>query len=153
MLTSIQNTANNPNQRGWFGLNPRTERRDGMIIHYDIPITLRDGVKVYGNVYRPESLEIGRIPVLLNYSVYGKDGAIETCVFPASSGLDKSRMTGDYQFEASDAPWWCKRGYAVAFVDARGSFSSEGDKSYYSRDVGLDGEFTLRVLNTLLIVT
>jgi len=84
-----------------------------------------------------------KLPVLLNYSVYGKDGAIETCLFPSTSGLDNARFTDHYGFEAADPPWWCARGYAIAIVDARGSFSSEGDKSYFSRDVGLDGKLDL----------
>lgn len=111
-----------------------------MIIHTDVIIPMRDGVKLRGNIFRPESQASAKLPVLLNYSVYGKDGALEACMFPKGSRLDPSRHTPYYSFEACDAPWWTEQGYVVAFVDARGSFKSDGDKSYYSRDVGLDGE-------------
>jgi predicted acyl esterase len=111
-----------------------------MIIHTDVVILTRDGIKLRGNIYRPETQGNEKLPVLFNYSVYGKDGALEACMFPRSSRLDDSHYTPYYNFEACDAPWWTQRGYIVAFVDARGSFQSEGDKSYYSRDVGLDGK-------------
>lgn len=111
-----------------------------MIIDIDVVIPTRDGTKLRGNIFRPETQSDQRLPVLLNYCMYGKDGALEACIFPKSSGLDNSHYTTYYNFEACDAPWWTQRGYAVAFVDARGSFQSEGDKSYYSRDVALDGK-------------
>lgn len=110
-----------------------------MIIHTDVVIPTRDGIKLRGNIFRPDTQTDEKLPVLLNYSVYGKDGVLEACMFPKSSGLDNSHYTPHYAFEACDAPWWTQRGYIVAHVDARGFFQSEGDKSYYSRDVGLDG--------------
>ncbi|KAJ5761284.1 Peptidase S15/CocE/NonD C-terminal [Penicillium odoratum] len=132
-------TANDPAIQGLSHPSERVDVRDGMIIHTDVIIPTRDGTKLRGNIYRPETHNDQKLPVLLNYSVYGKDMALEPCMFPKSSGLDNSHYTPYYQFEACDTPWWTQRGYIVAYVDARGSFQSEGDKSYYSRDVALDG--------------
>ncbi|KAJ4200259.1 hypothetical protein NW767_007780 [Fusarium falciforme] len=119
--------------------NTRTIIEDGIIQDLDIAISVRDGTVLRGNIYRPENRRNERLPVILNYSVYGKDGAIDICVFPPASGLDTSRISKLYLFEAADPGWWCQQGYAVASVDARGSHQSDGDKGYYSRDVGLDG--------------
>ncbi|KAF5235501.1 hypothetical protein FANTH_11693 [Fusarium anthophilum] len=99
--------------------NPRTIIEDGLIQDLDVAIP--------------------QLPVILNYSLCGKDGAVDICAFPPSPGLDPSRISKYYTFEAADPGWWCKNGYAVAFVDARGSHQSEGNKSYYGKDVGLDG--------------
>ncbi|KAJ5390550.1 Peptidase S15/CocE/NonD C-terminal [Penicillium cataractarum] len=131
--------ANDPEIQGLLEPCESTSCHDGMIIHTDVIIPTRDGVKLCGNIFRPENQSDRKLPVLLNYSVYGKDGALEACMFPKGSRLDPSHHTPYYSFEACDAPWWTQRGYVVAFVDVRGSFKSEGDKSYYSRDVGLDG--------------
>ncbi|CAJ2509293.1 Uu.00g143190.m01.CDS01 [Anthostomella pinea] len=127
-----------PKQQGLQDPSPRTVREYGMIKHLDVPIPLRDGVIVRGNIVRPENKIDARLPVILNYSVYGKDGGTDLSIFPASSGLDASRLSREYLFEAADPGWWCPRSYIVATVDARGSYQSDGDKGYYSRDVGLD---------------
>lgn len=119
--------------------NPRTVVDDGLIQDLDVAIPVRDGNVLRGNIYRSESHKNQQLPVILNYSVYGKDGAVDICVFPPSAGLDPSRISKYYLFEAADPGWWCKNGYAVASVDARGSHQSEGNKSYYGKDVGLDG--------------
>ncbi|KAJ5509961.1 Peptidase S15/CocE/NonD C-terminal [Penicillium expansum] len=131
--------ANHPILHGLSPPSESTTQRDGMLIHTDVIIPTRDGTKLRGNIFRPATQSSEKLPVILNYSVYGKDGALEPCIFPKGSRLDNGRYTSYYIFEACDAPWWTERGYIVAYVDARGSFQSEGDKSYYSRDVGLDG--------------
>ncbi|KAI8724266.1 CocE/NonD family Hydrolase [Fusarium sp. LHS14.1] len=119
--------------------NPRTIVEDGIIQDLDVALSVRDGTVLRANLYRPENRRNERLPVILNYSVYGKDGAVDICVFPPASGLDASRISKLYLFEAADPGWWCHQGYAVASVDARGSHQSDGDKGYYTRDVGLDG--------------
>jgi predicted acyl esterase len=65
-------------------------------------------------------------------------------MFPTTSGLDRARISKYYVFEGCDALWWTQRGYIVAYVDVRGSFQSDGNKHYYSRDVGLDGMLSFR---------
>lgn len=110
------------------------------MIQKDIAIPVRDGTILRANVYRHKDHLDDKLPVILNYSVYGKDGGTDIAVFPPSAGLDGARITEQYLFEAADPLWWCSAGYIVASVDARGSYMSDGDKSYYSRDVGLDGQ-------------
>jgi predicted acyl esterase len=124
---------------GVHDANPRKISKDCLIGDLDIPIPVRDGTILRGNVYRPDVDPGAKLPTIFNYSVYSKDGAVDICVFPPSAGLDPARVTAGYLFEAADPGWWCAQGYAVASVDSRGSFQSDGDKSYYSRDVGIDG--------------
>lgn len=125
--------------RGVMPPNPRTETRDGLHIDHDVAIATRDGVTLYGSIYRSSSMLHEKLPVLLNYCVYGKDGGLEIAMFPPSSRLDPARTGAEYLFEGADALWWCPRGYAVAIVDSRGSFLSEGDKFIWGRVLGLDG--------------
>lgn len=143
--TDIWPIASPPELMGCEPPNPRTVIANSMISELDTEILTRDGVKLRANIYRPEDRANDRSPVILNYSVYGKDGAVDVCFFPPASGIDRGRISNKYLFEAADPVWWCAQGYAVATVDARGSFQSEGDKSFYSRVVGLDGENSLRL--------
>ncbi len=48
-----------------------TETRDGMIIDWDAPIEMDDGIVLRADVYRP--IEDGAYPVLLSYGPYGKN--------------------------------------------------------------------------------
>ncbi|OAL54674.1 hypothetical protein IQ07DRAFT_596165 [Pyrenochaeta sp. DS3sAY3a] len=115
------------------------ETTDTLIIEYDVPILVRDGTTLYANIYLPKSRSDEKLPVVLNYSVYGKDDGVDLELFPPTCGLDKSRFSCNYVFEAADPKWWCDKGFAVAFVDSRGTMNSEGEKSYYTQGDGTDG--------------
>jgi predicted acyl esterase len=138
-LLNHNETANDPALWGLSEPREQTEHRDGMVIHWDVAIPTRDVTMSRGSIFRPEIKSHQKLPVVLSYSVYGKDWGVETAAFPAGARLDNSRYSSYYNFEACDALWWTQRGYIVAFVDVRGSLQSEGDKIFFSRDVGLDG--------------
>lgn len=76
-----------------------------MTVEFDVPATMRDGVVLRANVYRPDGP--GPYPVLLCRTPYGKDFAI------GGNGVDVAQAT--------------KRGYIVAIQDTRGRFNSGGD--------------------------
>lgn len=59
-----------PAERGYPGSNPRTEKVKGMIIDYDVAVPMRDGIKIYIDVCRPE-IE-AKYPVLIAWGPYGK---------------------------------------------------------------------------------
>lgn len=81
---------------------PHTDR---LIIERNVPATMRDGVVLRANVYRPA--EGGPYPVLLTRLPYNKD-------FPALTAfLDLPRLAG--------------AGYIVVVQDVRGRFASEGE--------------------------
>ena len=48
-----------------------TETRDGMVIDWDVPIPMEDGLVLRADVYRPDRRE-GRYPVILSYGPYAK---------------------------------------------------------------------------------
>lgn len=75
-----------------------------VIEDHNVPITMRDGVVLRANVYRPD--HPGRFPVLLTQTPYGKDGPT-TAITPEDTYL-------------------VQRGYVQILVDVRGTGSSEG---------------------------
>ncbi|KAJ6104300.1 hypothetical protein N7523_010620 [Penicillium sp. IBT 18751x] len=111
---------------GWNGFNGKALESDIRIDH-DVEIVVRDGVRLYADVYRPDN-STEKVPAILSWSFYGKKySALDMlpmtvwhcCVKPAElSGLEK--------FEGLDPQAWCPRGYAIVSVDTRGSGHSDG---------------------------
>lgn len=79
----------------------------GVRANFDVPATMRDGVVLRANVFRPDDGDVGRYPVLLMRLPYGKD-------FPLGSSLLNPAQVA-------------RRGYVVVVQDVRGTFTSEGD--------------------------
>ena len=75
-----------------------------LTVHKNVPIELRDGVRLAADVYRP--VGGGRWPVLLQRTAYGKNGQT------AGGMLNVIRAAED--------------GYAVVVADSRGRWESEG---------------------------
>ena len=118
-----------PKEGGYPGFNPRTEKAEGMIIQYDVAVKMRDGVKIYIDVYRPETE--GKYPIIIAWGPYGKHGRIkiENMV---NSGLYDHVFNEYTKFEAPDAVYWCRNGYAIINADPRGIWNSEGDLTLMS---------------------
>jgi hypothetical protein len=76
-------------------------------IEMNVPVPMRDGVKLAADVYRPDAE--GRFPAILLRSYYGVD----------------SRALID------QAAFFAQRGYAVALVDSRGRHDSGGEWAPY----------------------
>ena len=87
----------------------------------DVPIPMRDGARLYADVYRPDTSE--RVPVLLQRTPYNKN-------MPAARGsvLDALRAVS--------------HGYAVVIQDTRGRYASDGE-FYPFRDEIDDGYDTV----------
>jgi putative CocE/NonD family hydrolase len=77
-------------------------------VEKDVAIPMRDGVKLYANIYRPKVKRAcaNKFPVILIRLPYGKDEYY--CQMPA---------IGKY---------WAKKGYVCVVQDVRGKWSSEG---------------------------
>jgi len=120
---------------GYPGFNPRTEKANGIICEYDVTVTMRDRVRIYADVFRPE--KEGEYPVLIGWSPYGKHGHIKYVVFPKCGVCDAdfSKYTA---FEANDPAVWCPWGYIIINVDPRGCWNSEGDLTYMSEQEAED---------------
>ncbi len=99
---------------------------DGLIFERNHPVTMRDGITIYVDIFKPEDLPADRkLPVLLGWSPYGKHGKSDGLWPPA--GIEPGWISRHTAFEAPDPAYWCARGYAVCYPDPRGSWLSEGN--------------------------
>ncbi|MCM3763733.1 CocE/NonD family hydrolase [Neobacillus niacini] len=78
---------------------------DQIIVEKNVPCVMRDGVTLYGDIYRPN--QEGKFPVLLTRLPYNKD-----LPFYSHRYLDTNRLV--------------RNGYVVIIQDVRGRFHSEG---------------------------
>ncbi|HKV72643.1 MAG TPA: CocE/NonD family hydrolase, partial [Gemmatimonadales bacterium] len=108
---------------------------DGMLIEYDAPVAMRDGVEIYADVFRPEGA--GPVPVIVAWGPYGKHGPVKYDIFPGH-GVDPSWVSRYAGFEAPDPLYWTRHGYAVINVDPRGMWNSQGDATFYSPEEARD---------------
>src|SRR6185503_15572166 len=98
---------------------------NGMIIERNASVRLRDGVRIYVDVYRPAGT-VGDLPALLGWSPYGKHNTSDRLVWPAA-GVAPGWISAYTAFEAPDPRYWCARGYAIVYPDPRGAWYSEGE--------------------------
>ena len=109
----------------------RTETIDGMLIEWDAPIEMEDGLVLRADVFRP--VAPGRYPVLLSYGPYAKGLAFQEGF---SGGWDRLVSTHPdvlegtsaryANFEVVDPEQWVPDGYVCIRVDARGAGRSPG---------------------------
>ncbi|MGY1692412.1 CocE/NonD family hydrolase [Geodermatophilus sp. SYSU D01105] len=109
----------------------KTELRDGMLIDWDMPIVMDDGVVLRCDIYRPPAE--GRYPVIMTLGPYGKqlhfeDGyAFQWRLMCAEHPDVPTGSTNKYQvWEVVDPEKWVPDGYVVIRVDSRGAGTSEG---------------------------
>jgi len=113
------------------GANPYNARplESDIRIDHDVEITVRDGCRLYVDIYRPaDAKDDEKLPAIISWSCYGKKYSalhmlpicMWNCCVPneALSGLEK--------FEGLDPVAWCPRGYAIVSVDSRGTGNSDG---------------------------
>ncbi len=99
-----------------------------LILERDIPVPMRDGVRLFANLFRPAG--DGPWAVILSVTPYGKDNLPDRLrsFLMRLSGvkfgkLNCSRFAG---FESPDPAHWVENGYAVVQADVRGMHKSEG---------------------------
>jgi predicted acyl esterase len=129
-------------QSKYPGFKPRTyvlpkgsvQREGGMplgcdiVVEQDVAVKLRDGIRIYTDVYRPADSE--NCPSIISWSPYGKRGGFLSCdVFGHPTRMDVPIPWEDglNKFEAANPAYWCAHGYAIVAPDPRGVFMSEGD--------------------------
>ncbi|MDF3003274.1 MAG: putative hydrolase, CocE/NonD family [Bacillota bacterium] len=133
--------AMTPEERERFNylspLNTRTYiAEEGIVCMQDIPVTMRDGVTIYVDIYKPEGE--AKVPLIISWSFYGKrpfDGQSEWQIM----GVPPQTVSNMSKFESPDPGYWCRHGYAVANVDPRGIGHSEGDFMQFGTQEGRDG--------------
>ena len=115
---------------------------------------MRDGTKLYGDIYRPmissESsiTKDEKVPAILHWAPYGKESNSERFLnrLPERLGVPRETYSGYEPWEGADPGYWVARGYAVVDVDARGSWNSEGNMYYWGKPDELDGYDTVEWL-------
>ncbi|MFC1901945.1 CocE/NonD family hydrolase [Chloroflexota bacterium] len=111
-----------------------SEPKYGIKTEKDVFVTMRDGVRVAVNIYRPDAE--GKFPALLAMSAYGKE--CEDLLLPPQP-VDKSPLW-DGNIEAGDPQYFVPRGYVHIIGDVRGSGDSEGEfVGICSKKEGEDG--------------
>ena len=85
--------------------NGTPDRYEKVEVEKNVQIPMRDGVKLYANIYKPKAE--GRYPTILTRLPYGKDEYY--CWMPAIG------------------KFWARKGYIFVAQDVRGKFCSEGE--------------------------
>jgi hypothetical protein len=96
------------------------DRYTEVVVEKDVPIPMRDGVRLYANVYRPKAE--GTLPVIVIRLPYGKDEYY--CFMPAIG------------------KFWARKGYVAVIQDVRGKWKSEGTFDPFVNEVA-DGYDTV----------
>lgn len=109
-----------------------------IVFEKDVPVTLRDGVTIHIDVFRPVGAE--KVPVIIAWSPYGKGQGTSASVMGIFGmvGLDNKIVSGLEKFEGPDPAYWCAHGYAICNPDIRGVAESEGDSVVWDRQEGRD---------------
>ncbi|KAJ4506711.1 hypothetical protein HRR83_007762 [Exophiala dermatitidis] len=93
----------------------------------DVEVVVRDGVRLYLDVYRPADAK-EKVPAILSWSPYGKKYS-SLDMLPMTKWhtcIKRSELSGLEKFEGLDPAVWCPRGYAIVSVDSRGAGNSDG---------------------------
>lgn len=111
------------------------------ILETDLNVPMRDGVKLYTNVYRPADGKPQ--PALIAWSPYGKcAGGVAPLNYdtigPYRIGIPYDKLSGYETFEGPNPAEWVGRGYVVVDPDARGALHSEGNTVFWGAQEAVD---------------
>ena len=129
---------------------PGTHLLEGNIIYErDVAVEMRDGRKLYCDIYRPKDQT--DIPAIVAWSPFGKRHWHGRGIAPGlqtAMGVPKTAISDMATFEAPDPGFWVHQGYAVVNVDVGGTGYSEGDYLGMCGRYGEDGYDTIEWLAT-----
>ena len=115
----------------------RLEERDGMLVAWQVPIAMDDGVVLRADVFRP--LGNTPVPVIMSYGCYAKGQAFQEAYEPQWRSMVEefpelqAGSSNRYQcWELTDPEQWVPHGYAVVRVDSRGAGWSPGVQDLWS---------------------
>ncbi|GJC80916.1 cocaine esterase [Colletotrichum liriopes] len=126
-------------------LKKGTIRREGakalesdILFEKDVPVKLRDGTTIYTDIFRPVGND--KVPGIVSWSPYGKEvGGQWLDDLQGRSNVPLNLVSDLQKWEAVDPAYWVARGYAIINPDTRGTGSSEGNVTYWGRQLAEDG--------------
>ena len=112
----------------------------GVICEQDVAVEMRDGVKLYADIFRPADDSV-KVPAILAWSNYGKrPNEFRPDKLKAyTPGVPAGSISDSAKFEAADPEYWVPNGYAVINVDIRGIGYSGGYHEQFGRQDAEDG--------------
>jgi hypothetical protein len=115
----------------------RVSHEAGMVIERDVAVALRDGTRMYVDIYRSAEVDTD-CPTLIGWSPYGKHGLKNIGLMPGAD-VNPSWVSKYAMWEGPDPAFWCKHGYVVISPDPRGAWHSEGQLTFWSDQEAADG--------------
>lgn len=113
-----------------------------ILVEHDVSITVRDGCKLFADIYRPPSVAPRTTPAILCWSPFGKKfNGIDSLrlMTPWNLGIRDGTLSGLEKFEAPDPAEFVEHGYAIINIDSRGAFDSEGRMAIMGTQEAEDG--------------
>ena len=102
-------------------------RRYGYVVERDVKIPMPDGVKLNGDIWRPDTDE--RVPAILGFHCYhaaAQTGPITPAAISTAQWRHPAQERTNASLESGDPVFFARRGYAHAVCNARGTGKSEG---------------------------
>jgi predicted acyl esterase len=104
----------------------------------DVTLKMRDGTQIYTDIFRPVDHE--KHPALVAWSPYGKEiGGQWLDDIAGRSGVPLENVSELQKFEGPDPAFWVCHGYSVLNPDPRGAYMSQGNITYWGRQLAEDG--------------
>jgi hypothetical protein len=109
-----------------------------IVFERDVALKMRDGTTIYTDIFRPA--KEGKYPALIAWSPYGKEiGGQWLDDVHERAGVPLEWVSELQKFEGPDPAFWVQQGYVVLNPDPRGAYNSEGNISYWGRQLAQDG--------------
>lgn len=113
-----------------------------ILVETDFAFEVRDGARLYGNVFRPTNSD-EKVPAILCWGPFGKNfNGIRSLglMTPWNLGVKTDeQLSGLETFEAPDPADFVVRGYAIVNMDSRGAQNSEGVMAIMGTQEAEDG--------------
>ncbi|KAJ6028332.1 hypothetical protein N7540_003908 [Penicillium herquei] len=113
-----------------------------ILLEKDVDILMRDGARLYADVYRPPKAPPGSLPTVFASTPFGKQGGPNRHNFDKREwrcGVPRNVVSSLEVFEGPDPAYWCFHGYAIVAVDMRGTWNSDGNAVLPCAEQGQDG--------------
>jgi len=127
--------------KGWKGAGGKSLPCD-ILVEHDVAVTMRDGIRLYADVYRPPSAADRSAPAILCWGPFGKKfNGVDSLrlMTPWNLGVPMENLSGLEKFEAPDPADFVPRGFAIVNIDSRGAFDSEGVMAIMGTQEAEDG--------------